>query len=57
MALPVIMNNPGKLTDYFFLVVVSIIVFFLLLSLVLASLATWRSARKSLDNITEIKKP
>ena len=56
MALPVAIDHRGNLSENFFLLMISIIVFFLLLSLVLASVAAWRWNTDTLGNISEIKK-
>ena len=56
MALPIALDHKGSLSELFFFISFSIILFFLLVSLVLASLATWRWKKIALGNVTEIKK-
>ncbi len=56
MALPVALDHQGQLSNTFFFVAFSIILFFLFLSLVLASAATWRWKKNALGNIQQIKK-
>lgn len=55
MALPVMMDNRGKLSDNFFFVAVSAITFFLLLSLLTASLAAFRYKYESWKSVDETK--
>ena len=55
MALPVTIEHRGSLPIVFFFISTSIICFFLLVSLVLASLATWRWKKVALGNIKSIK--
>lgn len=56
MAFPIAMEYHGSISITYFFVAISIIVFFLLLSLVFASVATWRWKKVALGNITELKK-
>lgn len=56
MALPVVMDHPGNLSVNFFLAMSSFVVFFLLLSLVLASIAAWRWKKETLENISVLRK-
>ena len=56
MALPVIMEHKGELSDNYLLFSISAIVFFLLTSLVLASVAAWRWDFKTQGSIADIKK-
>lgn len=56
MALPIMIEYKGVLSLVFFLVAISSIVFFLLVSLVTASLAQRRVKKETLMNITELEK-
>ena len=55
MALPIAIDHRGEIPEYFFFVASSLICFFLLASLVLASIATWRWKKAALGNITAVK--
>lgn len=55
MALPVALDHRGNLSKGFFIVSVSVVLFFLLLSLVLAALASWRWKMLTLGNIRELR--
>lgn len=55
MAVPICVEYRGTLSLEFFLLSVSIIVIFLIASLVLASIAQWRWKTKTLPDITTIK--
>lgn len=55
MALPIVIDHRGQIPESFFFVVSSIICFFLMVSLVLASIATWRWKKVALGNITAVK--
>ena len=55
MALPIALEHRGQLPKQFFFVSVCAICFFLLVSLILASVATWRWKKVALGNITAIK--
>lgn len=55
MAIPVCIEYRGSLSLEFFLISISIIVIFLIASLVLASLAQWRWKTKTFPDVTKIK--
>lgn len=55
MALPIAMEHSGQIPKLFFFISICTICFFLLLSLILASVATWRWKKVALGNITAIK--
>ncbi len=55
MALPIALEHRGQLPKLFFFLSVCAICFFLLVSLILASVATWRWKKVALGNITGIK--
>lgn len=55
MAIPVCIEYRGPLSLEFFLISISIIVIFLITSLVLASLAQWRWKTKTFPDVTKIK--
>ena len=55
MALPIAIEHRGKIPENYFFVASSSICFFLLVSLVFASIATWRWKKAALGNITAVK--
>ena len=55
MALPIAIDHRGEIPENYFFVASSLICFFLLVSLVLASIATWRWKKAALGNITAVK--
>lgn len=55
MAVPICIENRGPLSLNFFLVSISIIVLFLIASLVLASLAQWRWKTETFPDVFQIK--
>lgn len=55
MAVPICIEYRGKLSPEFFLLTVSIIVMFLVASLLLASIAQWRWKTKTFPDIADIK--
>ena len=55
MAVSICVEHRGKLSLDFFLICISVIIIFLIASLVLASLAQWRWKKTAMLNIKEIK--
>lgn len=55
MAIPICIEYKGKLSMIFFYIGTSIIIAWLIISLVCASLAQWRWKTESLDNIEKVK--